>query len=209
MKGLRFMKAKKVLELLKITRQTLYQYAKNGLIPYTVKPSGQYDYNDDAIYKFISKKPRINVMYCRVSTKSQKSSLQIQNEQIQQFALNSGIVIDKKYEDIESGMTLDRPGLNDLFSEIFLYKIDTIYITNKDRLTRLSFKALEEICSKFGTKIVAISSLKEDPNDEKELLHDIISLVHTFSMKMYSNRRKNKLLLIENDLNLESEVKTE
>lgn len=62
-------------------------------------------------------------------------------------------------------MTLNRNELNDLFLEVFLYKflykIDTVYVTNKDRLTRLSFKTIEEMFSKFGTKIVAIESLKE------------------------------------------------
>ena len=203
------MKANQVLSTLKITRQTLYKYAKTGIIPYTVKPSGQYDYDDDAVYKFVSRKPRINAMYCRVSTKSQKSNLQTQQEIIEQFALNSGVVLSKKYLDIESGMTLNRSELSKLFDDVFMYKIDTVYITNRDRLTRLSFRAIEEIFSKFGTKIIAIESLKESQSDEKELLRDIVALVHTFSMKMYSKRRKNKLALIANDLDLESEVKLE
>ena len=43
-------------------------------------------------------------------------------------------------------------------------------------------------------------------NTEKEFLEEIVSLIHSFSMKMYSSRRKKKLELIKQDLELESKV---
>lgn len=87
-----------------------------------------------------------------------------------------------------------------------LYKIDTVYITNKDRLTRLSYKMLETIFMKYGTKIVPIFDTDYD-NDEKEILCDIISLIHCFAMRNYSKRRKKKLSLISEDLTLELDYK--
>ena len=59
---------------------------------------------------------------------------------------------------------------------------------------------------KYGTKIVPIFD-NDCNNDEKELLYDIMSLIHCFSMKNYSNRRKKKLSLISEDLSLELDYK--
>ena len=42
---------------------------------------------------------------------------------------------------------------------------------------------------------------------EKEIFNEIINLIHCFSMKMYSSRRKEKLKLIEKDLSLEHDFK--
>lgn len=53
--------------------------------------------------------------------------------------------------------------------------------------------------------IVLNEDKEKTENEEKEIFEDIISLIHCFAMKMYSKRRKNKLKLIEE--NLEAEQK--
>ena len=40
---------------------------------------------------------------------------------------------------------------------------------------------------------------------EKEIIGEIIDLLHCFSMKVYSNRRKEKLKIVMKDLKLEDE----
>lgn len=46
---------------------------------------------------------------------------------------------------------------------------------------------------------------KKQKTKKKEIFEDIISLIHYFAMKMYSKHRKNKLKMIEE--NLEAEQK--
>lgn len=200
------MKPGKVMKILNISRQTLANYRNSGLLKVDNVVNGRYYYNDESVYAMMSKNARNSVMYCRVSTSSQKSSLATQEEKIRNFCLTNGVVLNKKYEDVSSGMNLERKGFAELLEDIFTYKIDTVFITNRDRLTRLSFPTLQEIFLRFGTKIVAIDDLQENLSEEKELLTDIISLMHTFSMRMYSKRRKKKLDLIEKDLELEKNV---
>ena len=200
------MKPGKVMKILNISRQTLANYRNSGLLKVDNVVNGRYYYNDESVYAMMSKNARNSVMYCRVSTSSQKSSLATQEEKIRNFCLTNGVVLNKKYEDVSSGMNLERKGFAELLEDIFTYKIDTVFITNRDRLTRLSFSTLQEIFLRFGTKIVAIDDLQENLSEEKELLTDIISLVHTFSMRMYSKRRKKKLDLIEKDLELEKNI---
>ena len=65
---------------------------------------------------------------------------------------------------------------------------------------RFGFNLLREIFRLHGTEIVVMS---ETPNKsyEQELTDDIISIIHYYSMKSYSNRRKlnnaEKVLKIE------------
>ena len=49
------MKAKEVLQILKVTRQTLTKYVKEGRVKVTVKGNGQYDYDSDSVYKLLNK----------------------------------------------------------------------------------------------------------------------------------------------------------
>ena len=48
--------------------------------------------------------------------------------------------------------------------------------------------------------------LKYYKNEEKEIFEDIISLIHCFAMKMYSKRRKSKLKMIEENLEVEQNI---
>ena len=49
------MKSKEVLNLLRIARQTLVRYVKNGTIRVIELPNKQYDYNDEDVYKLLNK----------------------------------------------------------------------------------------------------------------------------------------------------------
>lgn len=183
------MKSKEVLKLLKVSRVTLSSYVKSGLIQVTQLPNGYYDYHDDSVYAFLGKSSRINVIYARVSTYKKKSDLKRQINKITKYCSKNDIIIKKTFSDIASGIELDRSNFSELMELVFKNKIDTIYITYKDRLTRLSFKTIESIFNKFGTKIVPIYQNKE--TDYGELFDEVTSLMHYFSTKKYSNR-KNK-----------------
>lgn len=165
-------------------------------------------YNAESVYKLVnqnSKTVRKNIAYCRVSTNNQKQDLINQEETIKQFCLKNGIIIHETFKDISSGMNLDRKAFLLLLDDIVKYKIDNIFITYKDRLARLSFEMIQNICNNFGTKIIILDEIGNSKTTEQEFLEEVVSLIHSFSMKMYSKRRKEKLELIAKDLELEKE----
>ena len=85
------MRAKEVLNLLRISRKTLHVYASTGKIRYTVMPNGQYDYNDEDVYKLLNKDvKRKTVIYARVSTNKQKNDLNNQIDQLKQWCFING-----------------------------------------------------------------------------------------------------------------------
>ena len=183
------MKAKQVLKLLNISRVTLWSYVKNGIIDGTKLPNGFYDYDEDSVYAFLGKRSRVNVIYSRVSTYKQKEDLKRQTKKLKKYCKKNDIIFDQIFSDISSGIDLDRPNFSKLLDLVFDRKIDTIYITYRDRLTRLSFQIIKSIFNKFGTKIIPIYQCND--TNYIELFDDVTSLMHYFSTRKYSNR-KNK-----------------
>lgn len=70
----------------------------------------------------------------------------------------------------------------------------------------MSFNAFKELFAKYGTEIIVLNEIDNHKETEKEIFEEIITLLHSFSMKMYSSRRKEKLALMEKELKLEQEV---
>ncbi len=127
------MKACEVLNLLRVSRPTLTNYVKQGIIDAVKLPNGRYDYNEKTVYGFMNKDiPRKNVLYARVSTKKQKKDLLNQIQSLKSYCFQNGIVINGIYEDIASGMKLERKNLLFLIKEIINYKINSIIISHKD-----------------------------------------------------------------------------
>ncbi len=187
------------MKVLNICRTTLYNYSKNGTIKYSVLSNGYYDYDSQSVYSFIKKHPKINIIYSRVSTYKQKNDLKNQTKHIQTYCNENSIEIETIYSEIASGLDFDRKAFSFMLDQIFSYKINNIYISNKDRLTRLSFNTLKNIFDKFGTKIIIINDNNSKCNDN-EIFEELISLMHIFSTTMYSNRRKNKINIWKNDI---------
>jgi len=199
------MKSKEVLKLLKVTRPTLCNYVKIGKIRAIKINKVKLDYNEDDVFELAGIKNRSKaVIYARVSTSKQKSSLDTQVETLLSYANTNGFEIDKIYKDMASGLNFDRSEFNLLLMDVIQYKIKTIFITNKDRLSRISFNMWKELFAYFNCSIVVLNDLNEKTeSEEKEIFEDIISMIHCFAMKMYSKRRKNKLKMIEENLEVE------
>jgi len=193
------MKAREVMKLLNICRTTLYHYTKDNIIKHTKLSNGYYDYDEHSVLQFIKKDNRSNVIYARVSTYKQKNDLTNQINKLQTYCKDNNINIYQVYSEIASGIDLDRTELSKLLDDVFSYKIKNIYISNKDRLTRLSFKTLESLLNKFNTNIIVINNIHNQNNDN-EIFEELISLMHIFSTTLYSNRRKNKINIYKQDI---------
>lgn len=198
------MKAKKVLKLLQVTRPTLCSYVKKGKIRVTTLINGYYDYNDEDVYKILNKEcPRTNAIYARVSTKKQKKDLENQVQSLKDYCATKGITVSKIYEDISSGMTFDRKNFQQLLQDAINHRIQAIFITYPDRLSRISYQMFKELFEEFGVEIHAIYETNDPKTAEKEIFQEIISLMHCFAMKLYSQRRRERLTLAKKQLELE------
>ena len=195
------MKANEVLKILKVTRPTLTKYVKDGRLKVTLLSNGFYDYDEDSVFSLA--KISINrkcVVYARVSTQKQKKDLENQISVITEYANKNGYQVDKVYSDIASGLNYDRKSFKEMLNEIIERRIKYVFIKDKDRLTRVSFEMWKQLFKNFNCELIVINETQNNEYEEKEIFADIISLVHCFAKRMYSQRRKKKMILVEEDL---------
>lgn len=202
----RWLKANEVMKEFQISRPTLKVWKDTGKLAYKKLSDKLYLYDADSINSsdVISENNKY-VIYARVSSSTQKEDLNRQISLLKEYSLKNGHKIDEVFEDIGSGMSSDRKGLNQLLTSIFKKEINTVYISFKDRLSRFGYNYFENICSKFGTKIEVLDDDNFRNKDmEKELTDDLIAIIHYYSMKVYNGRRK-KFNKIKKEL-AESEI---
>ena len=185
---MRWVNARQLKKELNITGQTLYNWRRQNKIVYRVLNSKNFVYDIDSIINQGTQNIKEIIAYCRVSNTKQRDDLLRQEESIRQYASRNGIIINNFYKEIASGMNEDRKIFNKIIDDVISGKIIKIYITYKDRLTRFGFSYFENLFKRFGCEIIILNNTNET-TFEQELTQDLISIVHHFSMKMYSNRR--------------------
>ena len=193
--------AKIIKRELDITSQTLYNWRRLDKIKFQKINDRKFLYDIDSIYEL--QKPVKNVIYVRVSNTKQSDDLYKQEQILKEYCVKNGFKVHEIYSDIASGMNEERKNFNRLIDEIQQGNICRVFISFKDRLTRFGFSYFEKMFARFGCTIEVLNSTDEKTY-EQELTEDLISIIHHFSMKMYSNRRKKlkeaeKILKDEND----------
>ena len=135
----------------------------------------------------------VNVaLYARVSNNDKKDSLINQLNRLNSYAISNGYNIKYSYKEIASGMNDNR---NKLIELLIKNDWDILIVENKDRLTRFGFNYIETLLKKMGKSIIVINKTNEDKED---LMKDLISIIYSFSARMYGLRRKkNKQEIIE------------
>ena len=197
------MYCKEVLRLLKVSRPTLTKYVKIGTIRVTQRPNKTYDYNDEDVYAIFNKGvQRKTYIYGRVSTAKQKADLDSQIESMKQFCFMNGYQIHGVYSDVASGISFEkRKEFFKLLDEVFAGRVEKVVITYKDRLSRVGFELFSNLFEKYNCHIVVMSEVGSKKLDSEEVFEEIVSLLHCYSMKLYSKRKIKKLkeILTEND----------
>lgn len=189
------MKAKDVLSLLRITRPTLTKYVKDGVIKVKTLPNGRYEYDEESVYNFLNKDvSRKTYIYARVSTAKQKKDLENQINLLKQFCFTNGYVISGVFSDITSGISFEkRKDFFEMLDDIIANKVERVVITYKDRLSRVGFDLFYYLFKKYNCEIVVMSEVGSEKLDSEEIFEEIISLLHCYSMKLYSKRKVQKI----------------
>lgn len=189
------MKAKEVLNLLRITRPTLTKYVKEGVIKVENLPNGRYEYDEGSVYAFLNKDiKRKTYVYARVSTSKQKPELENQIELLKQFCFTNGYVISGIFSDTASGINFEKR--NDFFrmlDDIMDHKVERIVITYKDRLSRVGFDLFYHLFKKYNCEIVVMSEVGSEKLDRQEIFEEMVSLLHCYSMRLDSKRNIQKI----------------
>ena len=189
------LKPKDMAERLGVTVRTLQRWDNEGILKAHRTPTNRRYYTEEQYLNYIGQHKENeckHVAYARVSTHGQKDDLKNQIAFIQQYVNAKGIILDESITDIGSGLNYNRKKWNQLLTEVMQDKIDTIYVTYKDRFIRFGFEWFERLCNMHDTKIVVLNNKATSP--DQELVDDLISIIHVFSCRLYGLRKyKTKL----------------
>lgn len=185
------MKAKEIMSKYGICRETLCRWVKSGKIKYVVKPSGRYDYIDKLEPTTLTSKK--TVIYARCSTSGQKDNLDRQIDRLKSFASAKGLIVNQIYSEIASALNYNRKEYRKLYKEIISNNIDTIIIEYKDRLLRIGFDDFEELCKLFNVNLIVLDETN-DKSKHQEIIEDMVAIIHHFSSKIYSTRKRKKII---------------
>lgn len=184
-------KPKEMAERLGITVRTLQKWDRQGILKAQRTPTNRRYYTEEQYLEYIGKplagEKRENVAYARVSTYAQKDDLKNQMEFIRQYANAKGVILDAFITDIGSGLNYSRKNWNKLLQAVMQNKIDRIYITYKDRFIRFGYDWFANLCKMHGTEIVVLNNETTSPT--KELIDDLVSIIHVFSCRLYGLRK--------------------
>ena len=178
-------------DILQIDATTLRRWDREGKI-HCIRLSNNFRrVPEEEINRILGvKSNRIDALYARVSSNYQKSDLYNQINRLK--SLHPDAIV---YSDIRSGLKFNRKGFSELLDRIENNQINNIYITHRDRLARFGFDLIEAICRIHNTKIIETDG-EEIASANEELTRDLISIITSFSARLYglrSHKMKNIL----------------
>ena len=143
---------------------------------------------------------RQTILYARVSTNNQKSSLDNQIEELKRYAESRNITEYKIVRDIASGIDFKRKGLKWLLDAAETSSIKCIVVTHKDRLARFAFDLLETVFEKRQVELTVLCEENTERGSDTELAEDLLSIIHVFSARANGRKRYNKQFGITKNL---------
>ena len=126
---------------------------------------------------------KVDVIYARVSSNEQRDKGDLDRQV--SFLVQSAKDLKKPtiLTEVGSGLNDKRKKLHQLLDMVLQDKVDRIFITYKDRLTRFGFHYLEKVCSYHNVKIIVVKDASEEKAIQEELAEDIMALTSYFSGK--------------------------
>lgn len=178
-----------------LSRRSLLRYEADGLIKPVRTPGGQRRYPESELLQLFGLERKAGLsgnragLYSRVSTRKQADAgkLERQTQRLKEYAQTAGYEIVGIYEEIASGLKENRRQLRKLVRAIIAGKIEIVVVEYKDRLARFGYAYLEMLCESHGVRIEAIEE-KASEDENEELVKDLISIVASFSARLYGRR---------------------
>ena len=195
-------KPKEFAKLVNVTVTTLQRWDREGVLKAYRNPKNRRFYTEQQLKEFkgenSDKSSGKNVIYARVSNRGQKDDLENQISFLKQYVNASGQIADEVVSDIGSGLNYKRKNWNQLLDDVMERKVSKIFIAHEDRFIRFGYEWFERLCEKCETEIVVVNNKEMSP--EKELVEDLVSIIHVFSCRIYDLRKYKKKIKEDDDL---------
>lgn len=184
---------KRACELLGVNQWTLRRYPED-ILPVKRTPKGHRRYLLSDVMSLLGKKTNDNLVegvaiYCRVSSQDQKSKgdLDRQKCRVLEYCAKQKYEVLYIFDEVGSGLNDNRKKFHNLLDVITERKISKVVVEHKDRLTRFNFEIIKKLAKGFGVEIEVID-VELNKTFEEELVSDIVSLMASFSARLYGRR---------------------
>lgn len=187
----------KAAKYLGYTTRSLQLWDRDGKLTALRSATGHRYYTKDQLDQFLCKKkdiqpPRDVVAYCRVSSNNQRPDLKNQRSVIEDFCIARGFANVQYIEEIGGGLNFKRKKFLEIITMIITNKVSVLVLAHKDRFTRFGFDLIEYLCKQYDVEILILNSEKLSP--EKEMVEDLMTIIHCFSSRLYGLRNYKKSL---------------
>jgi len=192
-------KPNEVASILNVTTRTLRNYEYKGKICFKRNQFNRRYITKEDLITFVKNNnlyteevisDRRDVVYARVSSNEQKQKGDLDRQALHIIETNPNLIKPVILKEVGSGLNDKRKELLSLISMVEDDTVRNVYITYKDRLTRFGFNYLEEMFSKHDVSIIVCNNEVDDKSVEEELVEDMMSLIASFSGKLYGLRSK-------------------
>ncbi len=173
---------------------TLQRWDREGIMKAGRTPTDRRYYTHEQYLQYIGQKAveKKIATYCRVSSSGQKMDLTSQRQAVEQFCISSGRAVAERLEDVGSGLDYKRKNFVGLMEKVERGEVSEIVVAHKDRLVRFGFEWFEKFCSDHGCTITVMNA--ESLSPEEEMTKDLLSIIHSFSSRLYGLRKYKKKL---------------
>ena len=175
-------------EIYGLSRMTLINYEKKGLIKPLRTPGGVRRYKVEDVEKLLGilenkqQELETNLLYARVSTKKQAEYLENQVKRLEEYAKSNGW----SYEiikEIASGVNENRKGLQKLLNKVKRGEVKRVIVEYPDRLARFGFNYIKDFLTAFGVELIVINGKENEKEKTIELAEDLVAIVTSFAAK--------------------------
>lgn len=168
---------------------TVRRWERDGIIKSKRLPSGHRYFDESDVRSILgtSQGKRLVVVYCRVSSNGQKEDLQSQIAAMENYCLASGIAVDEWIHEVGGGMNFKRKQFLSLVDRISDGEIGRLIVAHKDRLVRFGFDLLDHMAKRNACTVEVVN--QESLSPPEEMTEDLLSIVHTFSCRLYGMRQ--------------------
>jgi len=183
-------------ETLSVSTKTLRRWDDTGVLVAIKTNGGHRRYLQDDIDKFMkiyvpkqeNGNKNVVATYSRVSSheQKQKGDLNRQSVRLSEYCAKKKMFVEYIIKDVGSGLNDTRVGLNKLINLVIGKKINKTIIEHKDRLTRFQYNLIEKFFNSYGVEIIHVE--KNDISEQEDLVTDMVSLMASFSGKLYGKR---------------------
>lgn len=215
-------RVKELAKLIGKSPSTLRRWEKEGKIKPKRSKGNQRYYTEKDLHTALnieSNKPSGKVIvYCRVSSRGQNPELKHQITAMEEFCRGRGLAVDEWISEVGGGLNFKRKKFLKLMRQIRLGEVETLVVAHKARLARFAYDFIEEFASWYGCKIVianasigqgeetspTLSTNQESLSPQREMVEDLMAIIHTFSCRLYGLRSYKKQIKKIAEISLDS-----